>query len=763
MEGGEGAGSMWQHDRPGADVFIYAGSARQGQAAPQPERAGGPHGADGHGEREERFLDAFRERMITLHTLFPKSLRVLFWLVVGQLLFGGLLIALHNLPQPAITIDSGKSPIQLPAVTFAVSAISLVLAWSLLLTAALHGRWYLRLPLLGGFTLFALYDTFAEYDTTLDRAIRGEVTLGILVQVVLLAVLWSWGLVTWLLGRRAARRGMDSIQGSRRIYGLTLGFVFVLLVTHYVLTLTLADATGHRGDFSSLIYFQAFILYFMLIPVFFLTGTDFAEVAETLAGRVVYLTRRSRSPWPLAIITLVAALAILVRSLIDLQPPATLHHRISFTAGFLLILTVVMLVLGAFFAAAIMGGTTLVIRLGQLDRWERQRLRMPFWGYIPATLVLGVALIAIVALGSNLVFALVGPPLIGLAVGVPLVALGRTRARSLAITGVFLIALGFVGFLLFPDPQFEVFGISLIELFIAPATISILLLLMIRGQIRPEYTDFIAALLVLNVGIQVIVWIFSAFEGASQLGAQFTILQGVLLILAQFWDLIMSGELVTNIEGRAFPRYVRVLLYLGYILMVSTFVLYFSSQTYQTTGKSAAPLDDDAISRYGLMMLGVPLLMTNFVLAVGRWRRQRWMAQQVAQGVPLGVWGPQSRPLFGAPQPPSQPYPYPYPYPYPAPVPASYPLPPAAYGVPAQPSQPPRYSPAPGVAPAPNSQPRWPAQGQLAPNSRPQWTGYAAPPSRPGWGQQPYPPQPPAASHQLPPDGGYPQPPFEHR
>jgi hypothetical protein len=160
----------------------------------------------------------------------------------------------------------------------------------------------------------------------------------------------------------------------------------------------------------------------------------------------------------------------------------------------------------------------------------------------------------------------------------------------------------------------------------------------------------------------------------------------------------MSGGEVTNVEGRRFPRNTRILLYAGYTMLVSTLVLFFGPVTPNSIiGQPDLffVFNPDLWPRYGLLLLGVPLLVTNFVLGVSRGRN-------VSRPAPVAP-----------PQQPYAPYPAPYP-PYPMqPQPGPYP-PAAAY-------------------PPPGYTPPYPAP-------------YPPVPEQPGYGYPPPPPpgQPPA-------------------
>jgi hypothetical protein len=128
-------------------------------------------------------------------------------------------------------------------------------------------------------------------------------------------------------------------------------------------------------------------------------------------------------------------------------------------------------------------------------------------------------------------------------------------------------------------------------------------------------TRVMAALLLLNVGLQLILWLTEAFSASDQLAQRFTVAQGVLLVLAFLWDLLTSGEQVTNGEGRLTPRFARVLIYVGYSLLSVSQVLFFTtlqgSSGYDFSGQWTG---------YGLRDLGIPLLLALVLLRLARSR-----------------------------------------------------------------------------------------------------------------------------------------------
>jgi hypothetical protein len=81
------------------------------------------------------------------------------------------------------------------------------------------------------------------------------------------------------------------------------------------------------------------------------------------------------------------------------------------------------------------------------------------------------------------------------------------------------------------------------------------------------------------------------------------------------WELTVSGVTMTNRNSRALPRHARVMLFCGYVTLVATSVLFFSSLHVQATGTRLAPIfESEAWAQQGIVLLAVPLLICLWIL-----------------------------------------------------------------------------------------------------------------------------------------------------
>jgi len=125
-------------------------------------------------------------------------------------------------------------------------------------------------------------------------------------------------------------------------------------------------------------------------------------------------------------------------------------------------------------------------------------------------------------------------------------------------------------------------------------------------------------LLQLNVALVLLAmlfWFFSTLAWASEISVW---AQAGLLIGLKLWEFLTSGKDVTNRTGRVFLRRDLVLVYLGYLMLVSTAILYVSAQ--RTSGRPIERFfDAESLLSQGIMRLGAPLLLFGFLFRIKGW------------------------------------------------------------------------------------------------------------------------------------------------
>lgn len=254
-----------------------------------------------------------------------------------------------------------------------------------------------------------------------------------------------------------------------------------------------------------------------------------------------------------------------------------------------------------------------------------------------ATAPVSEATVDAAANARALALSLALPALVGLLVGLGLLARFRARGGRWAMAGLFATVFGvvllaldlqrLVGAAGLPSGQLG-FTLTSVQLALALGTLGVVGWLLVRRGLRSRRwtasdREALGLLLALALGVQAILWFVALFD--ASMAVTLSVAQAIILIIGMSWDLLMSGEEITNVEGRAFPRHARVLLYLGYMALVGTAVLYFSTQTSAAPGHKAIEpfFDDDSWPQQGLLYLGVPLLITSFLVEASRWWHAR--------------------------------------------------------------------------------------------------------------------------------------------
>ena len=124
------------------------------------------------------------------------------------------------------------------------------------------------------------------------------------------------------------------------------------------------------------------------------------------------------------------------------------------------------------------------------------------------------------------------------------------------------------------------------------------------------------------IGLLATVWTLvgmAALYDHALAASRIAIWAAIIVLVAIAWDVVMSGESMTNEGTRRIPRASRVLAFLGYVILVAATVLFYSGQQVVGTGQAAEPLfEPEAITRNGLFRLAFPLAVLMFLLRFGR-------------------------------------------------------------------------------------------------------------------------------------------------
>jgi hypothetical protein len=541
-----------------------------------------------------------RSKLISFASM-PVPLRVLAAAALGQIVLAAALIAAQGLPLPLITVAEQEGhAVEMAAPAFAACAASLILAWTYVLAGALHAHGAARAVVVLVY-LVAMYVLLLPVPPI--WALLALATIGVTVGL-------------WLRDRWVDRRAPERHHRHR----LNLSTLCVC----GVLTTLFFAAAAVTGQVNALLLttsvaLQLGVLTFLLTPMLLLTGADFAEWGEVLGGWAGSLVGRSSVPWLLAAATVAVAVGELA--------------WLTATRG------LVEMARGAILPAA---GVLTIAALGWLAVRRGAEPRLRLWPIVTGAvltnvLLLVIAGVAVLAGGGQhdpLPFAIgLAVPwlaVLGLAVALAVVG-GRWGAPALYLAGVALVFLlsaldGVVRTLAhlehayFPVPPLGEGGVQVV---VALGALGLVGYLALRRRLGPASAGPLRLALGLLIGLQVLALIFGVFDVAIEQSGHFSVAQALLLLCALGWDVAMSGALITNLHGRHFPRHTRVLLYLGYVMLVATAMLYYTTQHVVGTGGAPESLfESERYPQLGVLLLGIPLLGTLFVVNLGAWSRR---------------------------------------------------------------------------------------------------------------------------------------------
>lgn len=226
----------------------------------------------------------------------------------------------------------------------------------------------------------------------------------------------------------------------------------------------------------------------------------------------------------------------------------------------------------------------------------------------------------------------VGLVLIGAGVALLLLRGGEVASGGLylALTGLFALAGPYV-----LPTVLRLLGVQILEA-VTPFNMTVggaygalgvlLVTSILPGRRLP--VPILRLVLVLTLGLAALDVLYNGVFGtALSAGARFSVVQGLFLVVAMLWDVLMSGESFTNTGGLAVPRHTRVLLYLGYTLLVVSAVVYLSALQVEGGGSAGQEFESDTWPQLGIATLGPPLLITFFLVNLSAWMRARPMGR----------------------------------------------------------------------------------------------------------------------------------------
>ena len=604
----------------------------------------GTHHGSEHDEHHEheRLRDAISERLLHVGTLRLET-KILLGAVLAQLIVAAVLVLNRNDNLPKIQSDNfadSTATITILALVFCV--VFATVAWGLLLAGSYRAGRAVRIVILAIF----LWAMWAERD-----ALDGVSGLTQAICIALLALVIVLAVATWFPERRYALADVGSAPPGGRWGRLRqlLPVFTILVVGGIYLTAWLGNkAAGQVDVFTDDFADQLYQIQLFLIPLLILAGSDFGDWADFSVARLARRIRASAGEWAFVGVTVVAAGLILwdgIRTAGSDQGGGIREELLLAGAVGLAVFVLYFLAKPRdrwparlpFVTLAVVAGTDALVgyitqrQLGNNDPLFSDKVygvSATFW-----VIVAFITLIGLIALRNRLPGKLV-------AGGCFLVVIGLVNS---------LTQLDEVGTVIHPfglhssgtpdnfNTNAPYLGVEGLKAVAAMVTIAVVLYAFATKRLT-RYRTPIALLVTMTVSLQVLVWIDSLFGKTTNTTGRVALFAAVVLVIALLWELAASGEGVTNIHSKWFPREARVMLYGGYILLVSSAVLFYSSLHDAKSGELLeSQFDAEQWVRDGIFFLGVPLVITLCLIGLHRWRQSQHEALEAPDPAPSGA------------------------------------------------------------------------------------------------------------------------------
>jgi hypothetical protein len=525
-----------------------------------------------------------REFVFSVGTL-EVPLRVLTGFLLAEVASAAALIAVKDILLPRIKIYTGSVEVfSLPWLSYVIAGMVVLAGYWLLTYGTLQAGGRGRLLFVG--TVYAFFLVSSVLIVPPDRketmAMIGATTIAI----------GYWVLCGTGLRLYQTHYGA---RGSRN----ALTWIIVLAATVPGFYLLFAQ----RFTFTA----SVFMLFLPLLYIFLLAGTDWAEIVDAVFLYVLNFTvGKLRRGW-LALFGV--AVCGFVAFAMNLYSGGAARDYLFTTFSMTMFGYLVVLVARiddtwpTHFSWGGLAIVTVVFFLCVSVMHALEELKKP----IPSFWPLGFSLIAAV-----------------------LLMLYRRRPKFVAFCPVLLFAviLGlFETILKLPgEPDYQwlpidgaMYGIAVCSIF------GIFYLLFVGTVKRKDARLPILCTILLNIGcFALYILAFGVYEDMRHAGARKTLIEAAVVFGAILWDILVSGRSLTNVEGKMFPRRSRVFLFFGYVLMATATAVFWSSiktgqNEYQAYVNAAS--DPEYIVELGVILLGPSILLTLYLIRLGKWVR----------------------------------------------------------------------------------------------------------------------------------------------
>jgi hypothetical protein len=601
------------------------------------DRPDAGHPADDHGDPADQPLrDAMRARLLRLDTLRPET-KLLLGAVVAELLVAAVLVLARNTHLASIQGDNfAHTTATIPILVFVASVVFSSVAWGLILAGAFRADWEIRLAAIGIFA-WAMWSDHSVLD--------GVATAYVIACYLVMAVIVVIGTVSWFPESAGGHWAVPNAEpsGQWRTRRRLLPPLLMVCVGALYLTAWLANrSAGHVDVFTDGVAHQLANIQFFLIPLLVLAGSEFGSWSEFIVSRAVRRIRSSTHEWLFGGLVLIGSGLILWNGLRSSMPNngGDVAPELLLATGVAAVVVVLFLVAKpraswprhtpfvALAVVALVDSTVGYIteqQLGHADPLLDDKVygvSATFW--IVAAIV---TLIALVVLRRRLSGAWTATGCLIVVIGT-IDGLTALDQMGTVVHPFGLQSSGTAGHLVTNAPYLGVEGLKSIA---AMATIAVVLYALATRAFHRLMIP-ISLLISLTVSLELLTWIDLLFGKTTDTTGRVALFAAVVLVVVLVWELAASGEGLTNLHSPVFPRESRVMLYGGYVLLVSAAVLFYSSlHDAESATLLRSQFDAEEWVREGILFLGVPLVITLFLIGLKRWHA---VSEPVAEVTP---------------------------------------------------------------------------------------------------------------------------------
>jgi len=586
-----------------------------------------------HEHDHERLRSLMLERLINIRSM-STPMKVIVAFGAAQLLAVALLIVFRNhhfgkVVESSYFSEEPDKTAQMPWILFFITLVFSAAAWSLIATAATRAGWIVRAATIGALALAFGAERTAPRDIGLSTTLE---CLGVGAVIVLLLVL------SYIPERNVSDQSDPRVLHVAEPWkfgrSAMFGVFFVLFMAMYALVWHGSRTVGQDDIFVSSFADQLNNIQWLLIPVITMAGADFADWGSVTSGWVVNKVRIKVPQVVYAALALLAAAAIAFDGIrISRGDGAGIQAElliglalVAITAGLLALVrprrggwpqTFPVLVLAALAFFDSISTFFIGTRLDAADpNWAS---KSNGWD---AVIWLGLGAVALVVMVVRR-----GKMPTWLTAGAVFTFLIGVMYIMTSLYDVTYVAHPF-GLTYDNAPYIGYEGLKAV---FALVTIAVMAVALVRGKLH-VWRAPIAMLLVAAISFQVLEWVDSMYGKATNVSGSLAVAGAAVMIMALTWEFVASGESITNLHHRRFPRDARVMIFLGYIVLVAATSAFFGS-IHDETGKLVeSPFEAENYLRDGIIFLGTPLVLTIFIMSFGRWRAEQRGEQSVHAG-----------------------------------------------------------------------------------------------------------------------------------